>query len=260
MGRVFRFGALGCAGLIALILILAAIGRGAGVATPTPAPAPGAPPPPVSVKGADAPKPPTGAPAAPPTKPAAGPNRGIVFGKPVVLGTGSANTVAVPATNTSQQVKTFTAQATYKNGDQILATAIGTVNDLLPGQMRVVTLLSQQPIPAQAESVRIDVDTMVRESATSPGAEAAAKITFGLPVIETTGGLTTIAVEATNDDTAEHTFIVQAAFMKGDEVIGLAAGAVNELAAGQTKTASLLAQGATTGHDDVLIAVDTVVE
>lgn len=156
-------------------------------------------------------------------------------------------------------MKSFTVKATFKNGDTIAATAAGAVNDLAPGQTRAVTLVSTQSIPERYDSVRVDVDTMVREANSTPGAAAAAMIAFGAPAVRSDGSLTTVDVEVTNRDSTAHSFTVQAAFLKGDQLLSVASGAVNDLAAGQTKTATLISVGSVTGYDKVLLAVDTLV-
>lgn len=186
-------------------------------------------------------------------------NKGITFGEPVTFSAGGLNTVGVLATNTTDQVKSFTVKATYKTGEQIAATASGAVNDLLPGQSRAVTLLSQEAIPANADSVRIDVDTMIREAASTPGAETAKKLQFGPPNVKAASGLSTVDVEVTNNDAAAHSLTVQAAFTQGGKLVGVASGAVNDLAPGQTKTATLIVQGQTEGAE-VQIAADTIVQ
>lgn len=186
-------------------------------------------------------------------------NRGITFGKPITLGTGQLAVAAVLATNTTDQVKSFTVKATYRKGAAILGTALGAVNDMRPGQQQAVMLAGIGGIPVDADTVRVDMDTMVREARSTPGAEAAAKITFGRPTVRGTGPLTLVEVEATNGDTAIHSFTVQAAFLRGGELIGVGTGAVNDIAAGQIKTASLAVQGTTTGSDAVVVTVDTMV-
>jgi len=178
-----------------------------------------------------------------------------VFGQPITI---RQNTVAALVTNTTDQVKSFTVKATYKNGDTILATASGAVNDLRPGQRRAVTLVSSSPLPSTFESVRLDVDTMVRDVRTTPAAEAAAKLRFGPPAIRR-GNLPTMDVEVRNEDTAAHSFTVQAAFLKGGNLVGVASGAVNDLEPGQTKTASLVSGSTIPEYDDILLAVDTLV-
>ncbi len=186
-------------------------------------------------------------------------NKGITFGEPVSFAVSGLNIIGVPVTNTTDQVKSFTVKATYKVGEQIAATASGAVNDLLPGQTRAVSLLSQDAIPATFDSVRVDVDTMIVESTTTPGSEVAAKLAFGQPAVKTNAGLSTVDVEVTNNDTVNHSFTVQAMFLQGDKLVGIATGAVNDLAPGQTKTATLLTQGTTEGAD-VKVAVDTLVQ
>jgi hypothetical protein len=186
-------------------------------------------------------------------------NRGITFGTPKVVSKGGLNTVLVPVTNTTDQVKSFTVKATFKNGSSVAATASGAVNDLLPQQKRVVALVSTDAIPATYDSVRVDVDTMVREAKTTTGADAARNISFGEPVVKG-GAMPTVDVEVTNGDSATHSFMVQGAFYDGDDVVGLATGAVNDLAPGQTKTASLLVQGSTKSSDQPAMAIDTLVK
>ena len=120
-------------------------------------------------------------------------------------------------------------------------------------------LVSTEPIPATAESVRIDVDTMVIDTEMTAGAEAAKRITFGPPAVSSSGGFTQINVEVTNNDTKEHSFTVQALFMQGATLVGIGSGAVNDVAAGQTKTATLIVQGTAEGAEPQLL-VDAVVE
>jgi hypothetical protein len=186
-------------------------------------------------------------------------NRGISFGTPKVLNHSGVNTVLVPVTNTTDQVKSFTVKATFKNGSSVAATASGAVNDLLPQQKRVVALISTDAIPATYDSVRVDVDTMVREAKTTKGADAAHNISFGEPAIKG-GAMPSVEVEVTNGDSATHSFTVQGAFYDGDDVVGLATGAVNDLAPGQTKTATLLVQGSTKSSDQPALAIDTLVK
>jgi hypothetical protein len=212
-----------------------------------------------------APPKPTTAPAKPTTVPApaakpADLNRGITFGEPVTFSVGGASIVGVLVGNDTDQVKSFTVKATYKLGDRIAATALGAVNDLRPGQQRAASLVSTGPIPEKADSVRLDVDTMVLDAKSTPAADAAAKVSFGEPKVTGTAGFNIVEVEATNGASTALSFTVQAAFLKAGRLIGIASGAVNDLRPGQTKTASLVAQGAVDGHDEILMGVDTVVK
>jgi hypothetical protein len=203
-------------------------------------------PPPTAVPKPTTAPPPTAAP-----KPAG--DRGIVFGEVVQLG---ANTVGVPTTNASELVKSFTVTATFKNGDTIAGTASGAVNDLPPGQRRAVTLLSQA-LPATFDSARVEVTTMVQEARSTPGATAAAKLTFGKPTIKALGNTSSIDVEVTNTDTAQHSAVLGAGFYEGDQLVGVGSGALNDIAGGQTKTATLLVQGKASGDPE--LTVNTVV-
>lgn len=186
-------------------------------------------------------------------------NKGIVFGEPVTFSSGGFSTVGLLVTNTTDQVKSFTVKATYKLGDDILATAVGAVNDLLPGQMRAASLISQDAIPSQFDSVRVDVDTMIVEDSTTPGASAASKIAFGKPALSGDANFVTVNVEVTNNDSNAHSFTVQSIFLQGEKLIGIGTGAVNDLAAGQTKTASLIVQGMAQ-NADIELAVETVIQ
>lgn len=185
-------------------------------------------------------------------------NKGIVFGEPVVFDSGGFTTVSVLTTNTTDLVKSFTVKATYKTGDEIVATASGSVNHLAPGQMKAATLFSQDEIPTDFDTVRVDVDTMILEEESTEDADASAKIVFGKPVMR--GGiLSTVDVEATNEDSAEHSFTVQVIFLQDDKLVGFGSGSVNDLAPGQTKTASLITRG-TTENAEIILNVDTMVK
>ncbi len=266
---------IGCAAVFALLVVCGGLSslmnRGGTAASPTAVPAavavvptlaPTAAPTdaPAAIVPTEAPAPteaaaPTDVPAAteaPAAPAAAAPAGDIVFGEPVIF---DPSIIGVTAMNPGDTIKSFFVKATYKNGDTIVGTASGAVNDLLPGQTRAATLLAQEPIPAEYESVRVDVDTMTQDAATTAGATAAQKITFGPPQVGQ-GGI--VNVEVTAGDEAVKGMFVQAMFTRDGKLVGVASGAVNDLAAGQTKTATLLAQGETEGAD-VQVTVETIV-
>lgn len=256
----------------ALLLLALAVLAGCAIAVPTPTPAgilvPRAPAPSATASSppaASAPLTPTAVPplaraTLPPAVPTPlDPNRGIAFGKPAGLAIGSQRYRAVMATNTTDRVKSFGVKATYKDGIQIVATEVGAVNDLMPGQSRAVLLTGTDQIPASATSIRIDVDTIVADAPTTPRAEIARKITFGPPTVMT-GQDPRVEVETTNGDVAAHSLSVQGAFLRGDQLVGLGMGAVNDLAPGQVKTAGLLVMGDVAGYDRLLLAVDLVAQ
>jgi hypothetical protein len=185
--------------------------------------------------------------------------QGITFGDPVSLSGDDSHSVAVLVTNTTDLVKSFTVKGTWKNGNTIAATASGAVNDLLPHSRRAATLLSSGPIPTTAESVRVDIDTMVSQSQTTPEAEIAKKQQFGTPSVKMLGTSLTVDIEVTNTDSAPHSYLVQVAYLKGDTLVAVTTGAVNDIAAGQTKTATLLGAGVTAGAT-AAPAITTVVQ
>ena len=182
----------------------------------------------------------------------------ITFGEPLIVRSAALTQTYVPVTNTGTNVRSFTVKATWKTGDQIVATASGAVNDLLPGQTRAANLLSPEPIPETADSFMVEVDTSIVDAPSTEGSVVAEKITFGPPQVTSRGGLTQVAVEVTNNDDKPQSMIVQAMFLNGDTLTAVGSGAVIDIGAGQTKTASLLVQGNTEGSK-VHLAVDTVV-
>ncbi len=115
-------------------------------------------------------------------------------------------------------------------------------------------------MPKKYGSVRVNVDTMVEEADETEGSRVAGKIKFGKPKVSSEFGSTSIDVEVTNNDSAKHSFTVIATFLKGNKLVGVASGAVNDVAPKQTKTANLIAEGKKPSYDQVLLAVDTVVE
>src|SRR5438445_931437 len=180
-------------------------------------------------------------------------NQGLVFGTPALIKFGGLTLVGVPVTNTTDQVDTFTAKATFKKGDQIVATAVGAVNDLLPGQQRAAALVSSSMLSDAYDSVRVDVDTLLSRERSTPAGDVARKVKFGPP--STTGGLVpTVAVEVTNSASAPNTLTVQDALSNIRNLIAIATGAVNALVAGHSKTSASL--GGVIGADDITLAVD----
>jgi len=185
----------------------------------------------------------------------------VVFGKPLVIklqGT-EMSQVYIPVTNNGTTVKSFTAKATWKNGDQIAATASGAINDLQAGQTRALSLHAMEKLPDNGDAPKIEVDTMIGEAASTPGAAAAKKVTFGPPKVSSTAGFTQLDVEVTNGDDKPHSLTVQAVFMKGDELVAVGIGAVNDVAPGQTKTATLVVQG-NTEDAEPKVMVDTLMQ
>jgi hypothetical protein len=180
----------------------------------------------------------------------------ITLGKPLVLRevNAAAPTVFVPVTNHGPDARGFTVTATWKTGERAAATAMGTVRDLLPGQMKAVALTTTQAIPDTA-MFEVAVDGSSGDTGSTSRAEAAKKITFGEPDVTPPG----VAVAVTNGDDKLHSFTVQALFTTGGQLIGVGTGRVDDLGAGATTMAQLRVQGATEGTE-VAVVVDTIEE
>jgi hypothetical protein len=94
---------------------------------------------------------------------------------------------------------------------------------------------------------RVEVSTWSADAPSTPGATAARHLSFGKPAVRTSGSTTLVDVEVTNTDAAAHSAFVNADFYDGDNLVGVANGAVNDLGAGQTKTATLFVTGKAIG-------------
>ena len=183
----------------------------------------------------------------------------VTIGKPLTVNGAGMGTIYVPVTNAGRTVKSFTIKATHKNDGRIAATAPGPVADLQPGQTRAVALVSADPLPEQGDPIKLDVDRVVADQASTPGAEVAKKIRFGSPKLSSPEGFPQVDVAVSNGDNKPHSLIVQAMFMKGNTLIGVATGDVDDLEPGQIQTAALSVQGTTQGGE-VRLAVDTLVQ
>jgi hypothetical protein len=172
--------------------------------------------------------------------------RDIEFGDPVTFETGL---TSVLATNTTEKVMSFVAKATYMVEDTTVATAVGVVKELLPGQTRAVPLVPVNPIPDTFDSVRVSVDTMISESEMADGATVAPQIAFGEPVIGDDFGLEPVRVAVTNNGRSIRNLTIQAIALVDEELVGVASGAVNQLFPGHTITVTLTSQGAVREHD-----------
>jgi hypothetical protein len=198
----------------------------------------------------------------PPTPaPVADANRGIRFGRLANLSDASRSAHGVLVTNTSDLVKSFLVEASYRSTGAPVATASGAVNDLLPGQARAVILTSTQALPTGAQTVSVAVDLMVQEAPTTERAETARRIAFGPAVVVPDPVVPRINVDARNDGGAPCSFLVQAALVRGaDDLVGVATGAVHDLEPGQTRTAVLSVTGAIDRHERVLVGIELIVQ
>lgn len=96
---------------------------------------------------------------------------------------------------------------------------------------------------------------------TTPAVSAASKITLSNNSVKESYGLWQIVGEAKNTDSAAHTFIISATFYGTDgKIVGTATGNVNDLAAGDTKTYTLLSSDNLTGYKDYKVQISTMIQ
>src|SRR5829696_5871902 len=98
---------------------------------------------------------------------------------------------------------------------------------------------------------------MISEDETTPNAEIAKLIVFGPPTFND-GLLPTMQVQVTNNSDSLVSLSVSAGVIRDGTLVGMGTGFVNDLAAGDTKTATLLMDGDGTADDQVLMSVETV--
>ncbi len=209
--------------------------------------------------GGAAPSTPAAAGPAPAPAPDAGVNPGVTFGKPVVFATSGVGAAAVLATNPTGQVVSFAVKATFVSGGNTVATASGSVNDLKPNERRAAVLsIYTGSIPATYDSVNVTMDKLLANAPATPAATAASKLSIKQVVSGSGSGVTVIA-EVKNDDTVAHSVTVQAAFLKGGELLAVGSGGPDDvIPAGQSKRATFDVVGNATGYDTVLMSIDGV--
>lgn len=183
-------------------------------------------------------------------------NSGIIFGTPITLTVDGATTLAVLAQNTSSLVKSFSVRATYQLGGQVVATASGSVSDLLPGQTRAVTLTPLDAVPQSFDIAQAVVEMISAEGVTSAWSESARQQSFGAVTVEP--GQTQLGLDVTNFDSRQHTYVVQVAYVQDLNLLGMAMGTVNALPPGQTQHVTLLLRGKAEGN--ISVGIESFVE
>lgn len=87
----------------------------------------------------------------------------------------------------------------------------------------------------------------------------AEKMTIKNSIYKNASGLKQVVGEITNNDTGKHSATLTATFYAADgSILGTAAGAVNDVAPGETKTFTLMTVDEVTGYKDMKVAVDTL--
>src|SRR4051812_27337424 len=186
-------------------------------------------------------------------------DQGIIVGEPAVIGEESLQQIAVLLQNNTDLVKSYSVKATYLNGDTITVSASGFVSDHLPGSIRVATLFFSGAAPGADDVGSVQIDTMLTEDASTPNGDIAKQVTFGPPTINVDEFFSSIDVQVTNGSDVAASIGVSAAILRDGVLVGTGTGFANDMAAGQTKTASLFVTGDLEETDDLLLSVDTVV-
>lgn len=85
------------------------------------------------------------------------------------------------------------------------------------------------------------------------------KLTIKNSTYSEANGLKQVVGEVTNNDTGVHSATLKATFYDASgKILGTASGAVNEVAAGETKTFTLITADNVTGYKDMEVQVDTL--
>ena len=185
-------------------------------------------------------------------------DQGLILGTPALIGDPATfQQVTLLVQNVDTLVKTYTLQATFKDGDTITATATGIVNDHLQGTIRTPALFVDGT-PSATDTITVQIDTMFTEDPSTEGGDLAKQITFGPPTISI-GDFPTIAVEVTNGSNSTVSVTVAAGVLRDGVLVGNGSGVVTDMAPGQTKTAILYVTGSIEETDQVLLSVDTAV-
>ena len=95
--------------------------------------------------------------------------------------------------------------------------------------------------------------------ATTPTQPKQEKLTIKNSNYSEANGLKQVVGEVTNNDTGVHSATLKATFYDASgKILGTASGAVNEVAAGETKTFTLITADNVTGYKDMKVQVDTL--
>lgn len=160
------------------------------------------------------------------------------------------------AVNNDSQARSFTLKVSFYDKDKkLLGSAVGAINDLNGGETKIFSAMATEDY-TNADSYKVQVDTMV---SSSPNKKS--PIEFSNIVSKTQVGTTMVDGESKNTDTKPHSFTIVVGFYdKAKKLIGTATGAVNDLAAGDTKTFSAIATGDYSKADSYKVQVDTLIE
>lgn len=180
----------------------------------------------------------------------------IEFSNVVVKSSYGTTVVAGEAVNNDDQAHSFTIKVSfYDEAGKLLGTAIGAMNDLNGGESKIFTAMGSEDY-TNAAQYKVQVDTMISSDANKEN-----PIEFTNIITKSDFGTTTVEGEAKNNGDSQHSFTVVVGFYDKDKkLLGTAAGAVNDLAPGETKTFTAMAAEDYSEADSFKIQVDTLIE
>jgi len=181
----------------------------------------------------------------------------ISFSNILVTSNSGTTTVNGEAKSNDGKKHSFTLKVSfYDKTKKLLGTAMGSVNELQPADTKIFTAMATEDFSKSA-SYKVEVDTMVESSA----AAKVSAITFSNLVAKGNSGTTIVDGEVKNADTKEHTFTIVIGFYdKNSKLIGTAAGSMNNLGAGATKTYTAMSVGNFSGAAKTKVQVDSLVQ
>lgn len=180
----------------------------------------------------------------------------IEFGNTTLQNQVGITLVIGEAKNNDSKAHTFTLKVSFYDKDKkLLGTAVGAVNELNGGETKVFSAMATEDY-TNADSYKVQLDTML--SSTN---NKMAVVEFSNIITKNQAGITFVDGEAKNTDTKDHSFTLVIGFYDKDKkLIGTATGAVNELAAGDTKTFSAISAGDYSKAASFKVQVDTMLQ
>ncbi|HHV99269.1 MAG TPA: hypothetical protein GXX36_06820 [Clostridiaceae bacterium] len=180
----------------------------------------------------------------------------IEFSNVVVKSSYGTTMVAGEAVNNDDKAHSFTIKVSfYDKGGKLLGTAVGAMNDLNGGESKIFTAMGSDDFTSAAE-YKVQVDTIISSDTNKEN-----PIEFSNIITRSDFGTTTVEGEAKNNGDTKHSFTVVVGFYDKDKkLLGTAAGAVNDLAPGETKTFTAMAAEDYSKADSYKVQVDTLIE
>lgn len=165
-------------------------------------------------------------------------------------------TVYGEVNNTDTKAHSFTVKVSfYDKNKKLLGSASGAVNNLNGGSSKIFTAISTQDY-SSADSFKVQVDTLI---STSENKEIPIELTN--LVLNDNLGMVTVDGEAKNNDKSAHTFTISIGlYDANNKLLGVATGAVNDIAPGETMTFSAISTDSLKNVKSYKAFVDTIVK